>query len=87
MTPVTKELLRAVSKPSTKEELASIDDYEMVEIGRKSGSGSNVDIVYHIVKEPEFGKIQYRFEGFSEDLTGPGLYTNKFTQNDIDQGR
>lgn len=45
------------------------------------------NLVYHIVKEPEFGKLQYRFESFYEDLTGPKFYANKFSQSDIDQGR
>jgi hypothetical protein len=47
---------------------------------------STENIVYNIVKQPEHGKIQYIFENFYEDLTGPNSYTNKFTQNDIDQG-
>jgi hypothetical protein len=82
MTPITKDILRAVSRlPSTDESL-TLADYE-ADSARKA---SSENLVYQIVKEPEIGRIQFRFDSFYEDLTGPGLYTNKFTQSDIDQG-
>jgi hypothetical protein len=78
-----------VSKPALLDSELTIEEYDEVESAKKasSSSSSSENLVYHIVKEPEIGRIQYRVDSFYEDLTGPGLYTNKFTQNDIDQGR
>lgn len=44
-------------------------------------------ILYQVINPPLFGKLQYRFDNFFQDISGPRSFLNTFTQKDIDQGR
>ncbi len=44
------------------------------------------NLVFSITEAPKFGKIQFRYQNFYEDLTGPYATLNNFTQKDVDEG-
>lgn len=44
------------------------------------------NIFYNVIMAPAFGKLQYRYEGFFDEIAGPNSYINTFTQKDINQG-
>lgn len=51
-----------------------------------SETGSE-DILYTVITAPAFGKLQYRYEGFFDDIApGPKSFISSFSQKDIDQG-
>lgn len=44
-------------------------------------------IFYHVITSPAFGKLQYRYEGFFDEISShSNSYLNSFTQKDIDEG-
>lgn len=47
---------------------------------------SDTILLYTVIKPPAFGKLQFKFENFLQDIAGSNSYMNTFTQNDIDQG-
>ena len=74
--PITSETLKAthINKHTTNKNFLFLN------------SESAGSILYTITEPPKFGKLQFRFQNFYEDLTGPYASLNKFTQNDIDEG-
>ena len=90
--PITSEILKAThlktSSNGGEGEGHGLHEIEkdILVVVAEEDSQTNENFLYEITEAPAFGKLQFRFQSFYEDLTGPYATLNKFTQNDIDEG-
>lgn len=92
--PITSEILKAAHHKKSGGEGSYISnggsgihkDFLMVVAEEEESASTIENFLYEITESPAFGKLQFRFKSFYEDLTGPYATLNKFTQNDIDEG-
>ena len=96
MLPITKEILKATryqkySVPSGDTfNNAKSYGFQFLNVDKSEvlvGAADEADnFLYTITEAPRFGKIQFRFRNFHEDLTGPSANANTFTQRDVNEG-
>lgn len=82
--PITSEMLKVTLIPIKPSK--TFENKYQSQVGKADNLEGSENFLFTITEAPEFGKLQFRFQTFYEDLTGPYASLNKFTQKDIDEG-